>query len=113
MCLGISACALTLPVEQVTAINAACFNEVACVTEQTDAALATLKEERQFEREARRAIDLENWEMCESAYSVSRYYTIHLNHRHCRTCRDRAWMIRRDLSVNNCRQVLRDYWIRY
>lgn len=113
ICLGISACALTLPAEQVAQIDALCFSEAACVTEKTDAAMAVLIEDRQFEREARRSIDLENWEMCNAAYNASRYYTIHSNHRHCRTCRDRPWIVRKDLLDNNCRQVLRDYWIKY
>lgn len=67
----------------------------------------------QEEIEWRDGIDRENWRNCERVYQQQRIATIHIDHRHGPRDRVRAWDIRSDLHVNNCRAILGDYWADY
>ena len=64
-------------------------------------------------RDWRRGIDLENWNMCEKVYLDHGRATFHKDHMHGKRDPIRAWMIASDLRVNQCKSVLRDYWIEY
>ena len=65
----------------------------------------------------RQGIDNENWDNCERVYLSSAVYTLHIGHTHSKRdvrlgkVSDRD--IRDDLMTNNCRFILRDYWIEY
>jgi hypothetical protein len=64
-------------------------------------------------------IDAENWSLCQMAYRQHGKPTIHIDHTHQRTRKDgttpatRRWIVRQDLSDNNCSYILGDYWINY
>lgn len=62
------------------------------------------------EREWRKAIDVENWELCQLAY---RQEGVAIRHNHIHSRYIRWYEIRDDLVVNNCAVILGDYWIRY
>ena len=73
-----------------------------CVTSSTSS-----KESVEWER----SIDRENYRLCVLAYSKSPAYMVHKGH----TERDHKWpaYIKSDLAWNNCKQILREYWIQY
>ena len=75
-------------------------------------AMTPAERERQQER---LAIDLENWEMCELAYSQSHQPTWHYGHTHARPLKGLALReaVRSDLVTNRCRWVLGDHWADY
>ena len=64
-------------------------------------------------REWRRAIDNENWSMCDKAHRQSNVATYHHNHMHGKRDHIQHWMIRTDLVHNSCRLVLGDHWADY
>lgn len=64
-------------------------------------------------RDWRRGIDRENWEMCMAAYKQADRYTVHVNHEGTPQHHRRINNIRSDLLVNQCRWVMRNYWIDY
>ena len=72
-----------------------------------------LTELEREEREWKRGIDRENWELCMQAYSGTA--TWHINHSHNTptTPSSEAAYIRSDLAVNRCQIILRDHWIDY
>jgi hypothetical protein len=75
-----------------------------------------LTEDELFARDWKRGIDAQNWELCDYAYRKAGRPTVHRDHRHTRhgirhMNPDAA--IRSDLLQNDCRIVLRDYWIDY
>lgn len=65
-----------------------------------------LTEDELFERDYKRAMDLENWAACEKAYNDQGRPTWHMDHRHGERDRIRQWMIKKDLIDNNCRAIL-------
>ena len=71
-----------------------------------------LTEEERLERtHMNQAIDAENWALCELVYKRRGEWTLHMNHSHSKMRRIYPWMVESDLQVNNCRMILRDYWI--
>ncbi len=71
-------------------------------------------------REWRRAVDLENWKLCEIGYSQQGVATFH-THDHMSTRELERWrrgserhdLVRNDLKDNSCQWFLRKYWIKY
>ena len=65
-------------------------------------------------REWRRAIDLENYNLCALYYSRSAgSYMIHKNHRHGSRDRVSSSDIRSDLKEFNCKKILGESWAEY
>lgn len=68
-------------------------------------------------RDYRRAIDKENWRVCELAYKQAGRYTVHTEHIHDSNGNPRGlpeiWAVKRDLADNNCRMMLGEYWADY
>ncbi len=62
------------------------------------------------EREALHARNVINWERCKVEYA-SVYKKTRTNHGHRRGFPHKAYEIRDDLLVNNCRRVLGKYWV--
>lgn len=69
-----------------------------------------LTEDEEFEREAQRAYDLENWAMCEEIYRQYGKPTFHNGHLHGERDRIRPHDIKSDLMVNGCRLLLGEHW---
>jgi len=65
---------------------------------------------RAEEKEWRRHTDLINWELCEKLH---RGPTIHLGHEHKRWQMTRWYVVKADLTNNNCRSILGAYWAEY
>jgi hypothetical protein len=63
------------------------------------------------EQEAYEAIQRENWAICQLAYSSSKNAYIVSYHEHRKGRRHRLFEVEDDLSKNNCRMILREYWI--
>jgi len=61
-----------------------------------------------LDREYQETLDAENWRMCQIAYHQARRPTMHDGHTH--RGPTTAAMIRTDLNLNRCRQVLGPYW---
>jgi hypothetical protein len=59
----------------------------------------------QAEIEYYRAEQLEKWAICEEVYRRSDTHTIHFHKHH--TSTDTPYEINEDLTVNNCRMILR------
>jgi len=79
---------------------------------------AELTELEREERDWRRVIDKENWEMCELVYKQSGAPTWHIGHVHSRTGRPQSLQAeahnnKSDLITNRCKSILGDYWIKY
>lgn len=64
----------------------------------------------QEEIEWDRAMDRENWALCEKIYEQSAVPTFHRGHIHRRGVPDKIEWVRSDLMQNSCRQVLGPYW---
>lgn len=62
------------------------------------------------EIEWRRGIDRENWALCQRVYKQAGEYLV-FDHAH--NDNEKTALLRSDLARNNCRMVLRDYWIKY
>jgi hypothetical protein len=82
----------------------------------------TLTEAEREERLWKIGIDAENWQMCEQVYKELGKPTYHLDHTHPTTKRAAQrvpttangwWDLKSDLSVNRCREILGDYYIKY
>lgn len=85
---------------------------VALVVLGTTACTTQPLQEAELEaREYRRAIDRENWELCKLAYEQNGRPTWHKDH--IEREHHRHWTVKSDLSVNNCRMILGDYWAEY
>jgi hypothetical protein len=61
------------------------------------------------EKEYNRQADWENWILCEQIYERAGQPTWHRDHSH--HGRTRHWMVKQDLGDNQCRKILKDYWI--
>ena len=66
--------------------------------------------------EYRRSVDRENYELCTTAYKANRTLFLHVDHLHPlegAIGMPEVHAIRHDLAVNNCHQVLGEYWAEY
>lgn len=66
----------------------------------------------QAEREWRESIDRENWMLCQMAYANSGIPTVS-HHDHRRHKLHRWHEVREDLTDNQCRMHLKDFWVDY
>lgn len=64
----------------------------------------------QDEIEWDRAMDRENWALCEKVYQQSGVVTYHVGHSHQKGRKIYPHEIKSDLAMNDCRQVLGPYW---
>ena len=64
------------------------------------------------EVEWRRHVDQQNWLLCQYVYKKSNAI-LRSDHVHIKGRRHTPQEVRSDLMKNNCRLVLRDYWIEY
>ena len=72
---------------------------------------STLSED---ERLWRRSIDNENYANCSQVFDQSAdAFMIHWGHRHGKNDRVYQIDIRHDLAFNQCKSILRDYWVEY
>jgi hypothetical protein len=85
-----------------------------CILILCGCASKPLTEEQIEEREWNRAMDRENWALCEQLYKQAGKPTYHIDHSHSKgvgKSRNRHWWIESDLLTNQCRRVLRDEWL--
>ena len=79
-------------------------------------ACAALTEEQLEHRADKIFVDAENWYMCEAAYSAHGVSTWHVGHTHDslgKNKQPRPWDVKDDLRVNQCKRILRSYWVDY
>lgn len=72
-----------------------------CVTQLSD-----------FERDWRRGVDKNNWELCKRVYRESKVPMIS-SHDHQKHKPHRPNEIKQDLADNRCRSILKGYWENY
>lgn len=97
-------CAITLTEEE--SVEFCPNGEEACLAE----ALEKKIEQKRFEMDYNRGIDLDNWTTCLRIYEALGEITYHINHTHSRTRAKRRidpWDVKSDLRNNNCRMVIR------
>ena len=73
----------------------------------------TLTDEERAVREWKRGVDMENWLICENIYAYHGKATMHVDHVHRNNNSVSPVMIKQDLSVNDCRKILGDYYMEY
>jgi len=69
----------------------------------------------EYEKQRRREMKYDNWDICYKIYRQFGYPTIHKDHRHSekeiKQGRIRLWMINSDLMINNCHRVVpKELW---
>lgn len=76
---------------------------------------AELTQAQKEQRTWKDGIDAENWQMCKLAYEQAGVPTLHMDHSHrvpTGSIQDR-FNTKSDLTINQCRFVLGEYWVDY